>query len=477
MTAGFWAAAWRMTLRALTIVRTVILARILVPEDFGLMAIATMAILLLERLTQSGFEAALVQQSDDIEPYLNTAWTVQIVRALSMAALLAVTAPWIAQFFGAPEATEIIRALSVAVAVNGFTNIAVVAFVKELRFDKHFVLQMGSRGTDVLVSIIAAIMLRNVWALVLGVLSGSIGRVVVSYVISEYRPRFRWVAGQARHLFDFGKWILASQLLNYMAENLDDILVGRLLGIQSLGWYRMAYNFSQAVATEVESVASLVAFPTYAKLQGEAARLRTAYLGSVHLVAFLGFPIAVGTVLVAPDLVFGVLGDKWAPIVRPMQLLSIAGLFRGVSATASPLFRSQGRPNIPPRFSLTNVAMMAVMLYPAIQVFGIEGAAGVVLVAGAVTSVFALWLAFSTVGAQGRDSLQVLAFPALNSGVMAVGVMALRQVFFDDPSFPSFAVLSASGVLLYVGSVLVSSHGLGYVAPTDLLRRIREASA
>lgn len=476
LSAGFWASAWRMTLRLSTIIRTVILARILAPEDFGLMAIAAISISLLERFTQSGFEAALVQRTDDIEPYLDTAWTFQIMRALVMSGTLVVAAPWIARFFGAPEATEIIRVLAIAVAIAGFANIAVVRFVKELRFDKQFILQLGSKGTDIIVSIGAALILRSVWALVLGVLSGAAGRVIASYVIDDYRPRIRWVRHQFKHLFGFGKWITASQILNYVSENLDDILVGRILGIQSLGWYRMAYNFSQAVATEVESVTSQVAFPTYSKLQGAADKLRVAFMGSVHFVAFLGFPIAIGTALIAPDLTYGLLGDKWAPIIVPMQLLSIAGLFRGISATASPLFRSQGQPSIPPRFGLANIGIMAVLLYPAINAFGINGAAGAVLIAGVIPSIFELQLAFSRVHATRREMLQALAFPALNGAAMATVVLALRFAFFEDPNVVSLAVLTVSGTLAYLGAVFLSTKMLGYCAPTDLLKRIQQAS-
>ncbi|MCL1594637.1 MAG: oligosaccharide flippase family protein [Actinomycetia bacterium] len=477
MSAGFWAAALRIILRFSMIIRTVILARILAPEDFGLMAIATLAIALLERFTQSGFESALVQQTDDIEPYLNTAWTLQIVRALSMAGVLVLAAPLIASFFNAPEAVRILQVMAVAVAIKGFQNIAVVTFIKELQFDKYFILQIASRGTDIIVSIAAALILGNVWALVIGVVSGSIVRLIVSYAIHSYRPRIRWVWSQVKQLFNFGKWILLNQILGYASGNLDDILVGRLLGVQALGFYRMAFNFSQAVATEVTQVTNQVAFPTYSKLQNAAGKLRNAYMGTVHLVAFLGFPIAIGTVLVAPDLTYGILGDKWAPIIVPMQLLSVSGLVRGISATAGPLFQSQGRPDIPPRYTFAKVMMMAIFLYPAINAFGISGAALVIVLSGLITGTSALWLAFSFVKAKRSQLKQALLFPALNTALMSLAVVTTKLAFFHDETIVSFLVLVVTGGVTYLGAVFLSTRFIGYAAPSDLLKRVRGAMA
>jgi len=477
MSAGFWAGIFRIALRLSLTVRTVILARLLAPDDFGVMAVATISILLVERITQSGISQALIQKSDDIRPYLNTAWTLQIVRGLAMAGMLALSAPWIAQFFGIPEALAVIRVLSISVAIKGFVNIAVVIFTKELMFDKLFVFQLGFRGTEIVVSIGAAFLLRNVWALVLGILASSVMQLVLSYVIHDFRPRIAWVWDQVKQLFEFGKWVFASQLLSFTAGSLDDILVGRMLGAGFLGWYRMAFNFSQAIASEVTQVTYQVAFPTYSKLQTAAEKLRITYLGTVHLVAFIGFPVAVGTILVAPDLTYGLLGSKWAPIIPPMQILSIAGLIRGIAGTTGPLFQSLGRPDLPARFGLAYVVIMAPLLYPSIDRFGMNGAAGTLVIAGVITGIPALWLAFSKVNANWRDLKQALVHPALNTTVMAAVVLATRFILVSDPTALSFLLLTASGGLTYLVAVYVSTRTLGYAAPGDLLKRVQRAAS
>jgi len=475
MSAGFWAAALRVVVRGSLTIRTIILARLLVPDDFGLMAIATLSILLVERFTESGIDSALVQRRDDIRKYLNTAWTMQIVRSLVMAASLAIAAPFIAGFFNEPDATSIIRILSIGVLLKGFTNIGAVFFVKELRFDRYFILELSGKGLDVVVSIAYALVYPTVWALVFGVLAGTLARLATSYMIHDYRPRLEWIWDHVKKLFDFGKWILVSNIINYASGNLDDLMVGRALGIQALGFYRMAYNFSQAVATEVTQVTNQVAFPTYSKIQNSLDRLRTAYMGSLHLVSFIGFPLAVGTILVAADFTLGVLGNRWEPIIVPLQLLSVAGLMRGAGATIGPLFQSQGRPDIPPRFALAKVALLAIFLWPAITRSGLEGAALVVAVTATITGVAALAAAFRMVRATASDIIQAIGFPALNTVVMSVAVLGARALMSAE-NLGTFVALSLVGIVAYLASVAFSMRVLHYKAPASLLARVRTAT-
>jgi O-antigen/teichoic acid export membrane protein len=476
MSAGFWAASLQFVLRIFIVIRTVILARLLTPDDFGLMAIAVISIMLLDRFTQSGFESALVQKDADIRPYLDTAWTMQILRGVVMAGLLAAGAPLIAGFFGAEEAESVVRVLAIAVLIKGFQNVAVVFFVKELRFDRYFRLEVSEKGTDIVVSITAAILLRNVWALVFGVLAGSVMKMVTSYVIHPYRPRPGWVWDQVKELFGFGKWILAHNTVGYLAGELDDILVGRMLGVERLGLYRMAYNFSQAVATEIAQVMNQVAFPAYSQLQDSIERLRRAYYGSLHLVGFIGFPLAVGTILVAPDLTVGVLGSKWEPMIAALQLLSIAGLARGLGATTGPLFQSQGRPDLPPRFSFAKLILMAILLYPAIDAWGMNGAAIVVVIAGTLTSLAAVWVALRFIGGFRSQLSQTMGYPALNTAVMALAVLAARWIPIDRPSALSFVLLAGIGVVAYLVCVVLTVRVGGYRSPMELLAKIREAA-
>lgn len=474
MNAGVWALGLRITLRILLLVRTVILARLLAPDDFGLMAIATLVILLFDRLSQMGFDSALVQQKGDIRSYLDTAWTFQIARATAIALMLLVAAPVIAGIFDAPDVEPIVRALSIAVILRGLASLGVVDFWRELRFSRFSLLQVSDKLADVVVSIIAAIILGNAWALVFGVIAGSLTGTITSYLIHPYRPKLRWNRAQAGELFGFGKWVMAATVLTYTVNNLDDILVGRILGVAALGFYRMAYNFSQAVSTEISHTVSPVAFPTYSKLQDDPPRLRTAYMGTLHLVAFLAFPVAAGTALVATDLTIGVLGDKWAPMISALQLLSIAGLARALMGTTNSLFKAKGKPHIATVFAAVELALLSILLVPAINAFDIEGAAGIVAITSTLAAIPALAVAFRFVGVRGSHLTQSLGFPILNTAVMTGFVLLGIQLLPGRPSAVSFLTLMLIGAISYFGSVALTVRSGRYRAPKEIFAKLRE---
>ncbi|MCD6270366.1 oligosaccharide flippase family protein, partial [bacterium] len=255
---GFWVFLLRIVNRGFSLIRLVILARILSPNDFGLMGIALLTMATLDTFSQTGFQQALVQKKEDIKSYLDSAWTVLILRGFILFAILFFIAPYAAIFFDAPEAKSIIQVIGFAVLLQAFTNIGVIYFQKELEFNKQFIYQLSGTLADFIVAISAVLILKNVWALVLGLLAGSFARFVVSYLIHPYRPHLSFDLGRAKELFGFGKWVLGSSILVFLITQGDDIFVGKLLGVAALGFYQMAYRISNMPATEITHVISQV---------------------------------------------------------------------------------------------------------------------------------------------------------------------------------------------------------------------------
>jgi O-antigen/teichoic acid export membrane protein len=317
---GFWVFSLRIVQQLLGLVRLIILARILAPHDFGLMGIALLTMATLNTFSQTGFQQALIQKKEDIKSYLDAAWTVIIIRGIILFFILYFIAPYAAIFFKSPNALPIIRVIGFSVLFQAFTNIGVIYFQKELEFNKQFIYQLSGTLTDFIVAILAVLILRNVWALVFGLLAGNAARCFVSYLIHPYRPHLSSNLGKAKELFGFGKWILSSSILIFLITQGDDIFVGKLLGVAALGFYQMAYKISNMPATEITHVISQVTFPAYSKLQGDIPKLREAYLKVLQITAFLSFPIAGLIFILAPDFTRLFLGEKWMPMVPAMQI-------------------------------------------------------------------------------------------------------------------------------------------------------------
>jgi len=327
---GFCVFSLRIVQQIFGLARLLILVRMLAPHEFGLIGIAFLTMATLETFSQTGFQAALIQKKEDIRSYLDAAWTVLILRGIVLFAILYFAAPFAASFFDAPKAKPIIQIIGLSVLFQAFTNIGVIYFQKELEFNKEFIYQFAGTFTDFIVAISAVLILKNVWALVLGLLAGNAVRCIVSYLIHPYRSRLSRDLAKAKQLFGFGKWVLGSSILIFLITQGDDIFVGKLLGATALGFYQIAYRISNIPATEITHVISRVTFPAYSKLQNDIPKLREAYLKVLQITAFLSFPIAGLIFALAPDFTRIFLGEKWMPMVPAMQVLVFAGLARSV---------------------------------------------------------------------------------------------------------------------------------------------------
>ena len=361
---GFWAFLLRTVKQLFSLLRLVILARILAPQDFGLMGVALLSMATLETFSQTGVQQALIQKKCEIKSYLDSVWTVLILRSFILFTILYLIAPFAATFFDAPDAKPIIQVIGLSVIFQAFTNIGVIYFQKELEFNKQFVYQLSGTLTDFFVAVIAALILKNVWAIVFGLLAGNAAMLITSYLIHPYRPHLSFDIGKARELFGYGKWILGSSILVFLTTQGDDIFAGKLLGTTALGLYQMAYLISNLPATEITHVISQVMFPAYSKIQDDIPKLRETYLKVLQLTAFISFPITSLIFALAPDFTMIFLGKKWMPMVPTIQILVFAGLVRSIAATSGPIFYAVGKPRIETKWQMVRLFVMAVLIYP-----------------------------------------------------------------------------------------------------------------
>ncbi len=461
--AGFWAFALRIVDRLFSLTRTIVLARVLSPDDFGLFGIALLALSALETFTQTGFQSALIQRKEDVRPYLDTAWTVQAIRGVALAIILFGIAPYVAIFFGEPNAAPLLRVLGLSMVFQGLTNIGVVFFQKELEFHKQFIYMFSGTLADFGVAIPAALILHNAWALIFGLLAGNLVRMIASYFVHPYRPRFRLERAKARELYTFGKWILGSSILVFLVTQGDDILVGKLLGATMLGFYQMAYRISNIPATEITHVISQVTFPAYSKLHDNISKLREAYLKTLQLTAFLSFPIAGLIFILAPDFTKIFLGEQWMPMVPAMQVLALEGLLRSIAATTGPVFQATGKPRIDTRWQLVRLAVLTASIYPLTIRWGILGTSIAVFLSILVSTVGFGFIVVKITGCGIKNFGKMVSFP-LVSGIVMVAVVFTLKVAINAVNIWSFLLLSLAGVFAYLAVIYLLDNFFYYGA-------------
>ncbi len=376
---GLWTVVQKFSDRALGFIRTVVLARLLAPHDFGLFGIALVTQATIDTVLEFGVDAALVQREEGASEYLDAAWTIRVAKSAIVALALIVLAPVAANFFHAPPAVSLIRVLALVVLLRGFQNVGVVYFRKELEIRSQFFLGFGSALAATAAAIGLALVLGSVWALMAGLLVGAAAQLALSYTLHPYRPWFDFNVGKVRELWRFGKWLFGSSTLNFAAIQGDDILLGRWLGAASLGLYQIAYRISNGVATEVTHVISGVTFPAYSKLQSRPDALRRAFLDTLSVTMSLVVPLAAAIALFIPDFVHYILGDKWLGIVAPVRVLAVAGLLRAVSACWGPLYMARGRTEKPFWKQLMRAVLTLAPAYPMAMRYGVTGVSACVV--------------------------------------------------------------------------------------------------
>lgn len=475
---GVWVFTLRIAKQIFSLVRLVILARILAPHDFGLMGIALLTMTILETFSQTGFQTALIQKKGDIESYLNAGWTVLILRGFILFAILYLIAPYASIFFNTPEAKPIIQVIGFSLLFQAFTNIGFTYFLKELKFDKQFTYELTGTLADFIVAILAVLILRNVWALVLGLLAGNAVRCFVSYLIHPYRPRLSFHLGKAKELWGFGRWILGSSILIFLLTNGDNICVGKILGATALGFYQMAYRISNMPATEITHVISQVTFPAYSKLQDDLVKLREAYLKVLQVTAFLSFPIAGLIFILAPDFTMVFLGKKWMPMVPALQVLCILGTLRAIAAASGPVFLALGRPDIEAKLPAGQLVLLAILIYPLTTKWGIAGTAASVSIVSFSFIFIILSLIIRLLKMKKNEILKFIKF--ILFPLLIIVTLFPLKMFILKPMIENnilfFSITILISIIIYLIGVYVLDRYLDYNMVNNLkyiLERIR----
>jgi len=450
---GVWLLGFRGVERAVGLVQIVILARVLSPTDFGIVGVAMLAMGALDAISQIGFDVALIQKKDDIRGYLDTAWSLDVVRGVGTFAIMVVSAPWIASFFRSPESTMIIRAVAFVPLLRGLVNSGVIYFQKDLEFRRYVAFEIAGTATNAVVSVVCAVLWRSVWALALGLVAGHVVRCAASYRLHPYRPRFRIDWAKAGEVFRFGKWIMANTIVNFVMVNGDNTVLGRLLGTASLGLYQVAFKISNIAMTEISRVLSRVTLPAFSKLQDHPEKLRAAFLKSLDLVISFAVPLSSVVFFLGPDLVRVFLGEKWTPMNTALKILAVSGLIRAIVATGASLYLSLYRPRLEFFTTVLSTAGMAIAVFPLTLRWGLTGTAAAVLVGNAL--VIPVWVANyfrltrgSAGPLLGRVALLVVTFGAVGLPAMVSG--SLRPI-------------GATGLVSLTTASLVCYAGLSWV--------------
>ncbi len=370
-----WVGLFRLFTRIIALGRTAILARIFNPVQFGLFGIASLALALIEILTDTGINVFLVQTKGNVKKYLNTAWIVSIIRGITIGIIIFSSSFFIVGFFENKNALGLVMLISIVPIIRGFINPSVAFFQKELKFNKEFYYKSLVFLIDSIVSVAFAVITKNIYSLVIGLIFSAVFEVIFSFIYASPCPKFKLNFKQLGLIFHKGKWITAAGIFNYAFSNLDSIIVGKMLGTYSLGVYQMAYKTSVNPLMELSDVISRVTFPVYVKIAGDNQRIRKAFFKSLTIISLIAIPVGFIAFGFTDLIINLLLGEKWKSAIPVFKILIIFGVVRTVSGYTSSLFLGLHKQKYVTAVTFVSLLGMAIFIYPLIAKMGITGAA------------------------------------------------------------------------------------------------------
>jgi lipopolysaccharide exporter len=418
---AMWMLTLRFSVKGIALVSTMILARLLMPEDFGLIALAMSVYSFLELMRAFGFGTALIQNQSASRRHYDTAWTLQFIFSSGAALLLVLVAYPVSQFYDESRLFYVLIMLAVSMWLSGLGNIGAVDFQKKMQFHREFVFGLSVKLAGFFVTIPLAFYLRNYWALLIGMLVGNLAAVILSYLMHPYRPKFSLQA--TRELMGFSSWLLLNNFLMFANQHSQNFVIGKLGGSGAVGLLSVSTEISSLTTAEIVAPINRAAYPGYAKFSNDKPLLRDAYLKVLGSIILIAVPSALGIAAIAPIFVPVLLGEKWQAAVPVIQIIAISNVFTAMSTNSGYVYLAMARQRISTALTSFRLLIFLPLLIHFSNLEGVIGAAKALFITQIVLFPISQGVLGHILGIRWTDLGRLMLRPML-SGLAMVGVVS-----------------------------------------------------
>ena len=466
-----WGAAAKFGGQVITWGITLVVIRLLSPEDYGLLAMATIFVAFMLMVSEAGLTSALIQKQDIDEASLRQAFGIIIFINLILFVTLNLFAPIIAVFFSEERLTLILHVLSLQFIFVSITAIPEVLLYRKLKFKSLALIQLVITIISSVFTLMLAFAHYGVWALIFGTLSSIVLRAIAINVIAPFRQLPNFSLQGMRTLLIFGGNIALSRFLWFFYTQIDVIIVGKLLGKESLGFYSVAMQLSSLPVQRVSAIVSQVAFPIFSRFQHDREQLGSVAIKALRILSFIAFPVLWGISCVANEIVLLFLGYKWQSAILPLQLLSLMMPFRMLGNFLPSFTDAMGRPDV----TMKNILLSSFVIPIALLVGAIEGGLSGVAIAWVIVSpvliINNVRLSLRVVELQLRDFFRAIVPVVISAAGMYLMVWMIGSQLGDNiDHLTKLLIMIATGVSVYGGLTLFFNKQ-GYQEVINLVRQ------
>jgi teichuronic acid exporter len=456
-----WFISVRLVTKSLSWGVTIILVRLLTPEDYGVFAIAGAAIASLELFREFGLGVAIVQRQDVSPRQLNGFFWIMMSSSMLLALIGFLGAGLAAWFWGEPRLAGIVQLLSATFLLNAVGTVPYSILTKEIEFRRRSMVDAGGAIAAALISVTLAWLGWGVWALAAGQLAGSAVRNAATLLATGWRPGFDASFAGMAEILRFSANVTGTSAVKTVSDVVSTAMIGRLLGGYSVGLYSMADSLGRENPLQQlwTSAVNQLSLPLFSKVQREEASLRGYFLKMTKYIAVISVPANVGLALVASDLVPVVFSAKWVGMIGLAQVLSIGSICTVLSLPSTALLTARGKARIVFRIYCIGAAAMAVGLLVGTP-FGLAGVAGAWLFAFPPTRLCLLWLSLREAGVRGTDYLRTIGPSLLATLTMTLVIWVLQDLMpGGDGSLERLLITVLGGVITYIPLLLAFDRG------------------
>ena len=465
-----WLTFAQLTKHLLQFQLGIILARLLTPRDFGLIGLVMVFVGFAGLFSEMGLGAALIQREHVDARHWSSAFWLNVAAGILLTGAFILCAPFISRFYDESILTPVTMVIAITFTVGSLSMVPIAMLTRDVNFRTLALVETISAVVGGVVAVVLAILGFGVWSLVWRTLAVAVLTAAGLYWVTRWRPSFRVDGAAVRELLGFSTNLLGYRAITYWSQNGNDLIIGRFLGTATLGIYSRAYIMLLLPLNEVVRVVGRVMFPVMSRMQHDVARVKSAYLRALAVLALGLFPVMLGLSSVSNDFVLALYGSHWSDVIPILAVLSIAAVPQSVSATTGWVFQSQGRTDWILRWGI----LVAVATLGSVGLGIWIGSLLAVVVCYTVTSFIlvlpSVAISGRLIGMGAKDVLQAVAGPLACSVAMALTVVALSSAYPSDwPAWLSLLASIIAGGAVYIALV----HGFDLRAYADARSAVR----
>jgi O-antigen/teichoic acid export membrane protein len=471
-----WSATSQIARLLMQILISAILARLLAPSDFGLIAMVTVFSNFVAIFSDFGLTSAIVQKKEVSDEALSSTFWINVGLGALLTIALAASAPLIAAFYSQPTLTPLVVFISTTFFIASFSNVQSGLLMKKMNFKALAVINICAIGISGPIAVLLAFSGYGVWSLAWYTVLSTFIMVVFTWIYARWVPHFLLGLRHMRGLLRFGANLTGFSFVNYFALNIDNLLVGRFLGSDPLGFYNLAYTLLVFPASNISSVVARVMFPALSIIQHDKQLVREAYITANRYIAAISFPLMIWVRVTAPQLILVVYGPKWISVIPLVQIFALAAIQQSIANNVGWIFLSQGRTDVLFRLSIVTSSMLVISFAVGLR-WGVEGVVIAYTIASYLMTYPVLAIAFRLIDLKMNDffaKLWSIILATLISGIIAFLLRISLEKLGVTQNVIILTIVTAVSLLSYLALIFVLDREL-FTGAMGLLAQLRSA--